>query len=642
MTAVFCKVVTKLIKTPDNNVFNAFTGCLYAKKTRVLIWFLFLLLLAFLFLMPPVPFAVSIGGVSALLFTVAQVLPLYRTNAGGNHEIIIYFPTICTIFLVTLLKQKDRIIYWVYILTLAFVIAYFPFLRQEVQGTAVLMFLAIACFSYLLVFLSFSYKEGIYNKMFVSIAKRISVIIVITICMTFFITNVFKVYTSYKSGKSFFDVNAPSHGSFHALYISLGFVTNPYFITATDFAGRLQIKYMRNAGEDDIYEAGFKADNANNKYQNIIKKIYISTVIESPDLLLKNILVKLSLFNNYMLGKNDNTYSQVDTLGKFNNKYLVWMYKLFLVVFPIILFLIFFVYRSEHLVLLTTGFTAMVVSVLIVRILTLPNYLSNANGVLISTFFVLIPAIFVYSKEKYHNFYCSNDKEFFSKIYKVIKLLIIALIALCFIVTFWTFYRQHVNNTNAKKLLQGNPLPAIQKMQHRYAYLFNRLSSAEKLQIIAKLKTLEGNGVVGRIIATSGNTAVFNVIAAMYSEKEIHIVGDYCKSQVITNDFKYGHIDSLNITKNEKIGRYVDNFGGDQCLNGITDEKRDECINIDVNSGFFNNEYVMVSLPVTENFKKNKRLYVRLLHPEEVQDLYGKHDDYNPVTTVTVDFNPAP
>ncbi|MEO5358385.1 MAG: hypothetical protein H7844_13960 [Nitrospirae bacterium YQR-1] len=630
MAAVFCKVMTKLMKTPDNNVYNAFTGCLYAKKTRVMVWFLFFVFLAFLFLLPPVPFAVSVGGLGALYFTLTQFLPLSEMNIEWGRLMAVYFPIICTLFLAAVLNLKNTLTSWIYTGGMAFVISYYPFFRQEVISVSVMMFVSLVLCSYFPVVLSIFYKPANHKKTFLPLAKSITIIIVIIICMNVLIRSTIKFYNAYKSKTTFLSAEVTSHGIGHPLYVAMCFAPNPYFISYSDYTGQLRCLYQGSSAFNDNHPV----------YQKFIMGQWVKTVVESPDVLLKSIGAKLSLLHNIMLGNVTNFYSSYIVGATYNNKYLVWLYKASIVVLPVILFFVLFVHGSERLLLLTGGFAGITAGVLVVKILTFPQYIDTINGLLISMFFIFIPAVVVYSGGSYRSLYRSNDKEFFSKIYKTLKLLFIAVIVFSLLVVSWTVLRYRLNISNAEKLLHSNPLQDILQMQHRYSYLFNRLSTTEKLQIIGKLKAMEGNGVAGRIVSTTGDTGVFNLTAAVYSKNEIHLTGYYGKNQIITNEFQYGIIPLLSVSAKETIGRVISNYAVvEKCL--TPNNMDNECTSFPIDTWFFNNEYIMVSLPVPEGFlKDNKRLYIKLL-PRDTTMGYNTEETYygEPVTTVVVDFN---
>jgi hypothetical protein len=277
----------------------------------------------------------------------------------------------------------------------------------------------------------------------------------------------------------FSKVELPAHGTGFPLYLSLGFVSNPYNIAWED---ELAIMAHRLAtGKPLTWDMAGQA-----RLVAEWKRI----VMESPFLVLKNIAEKALFLHRLLCNSLPLSEQDLSALSPHAHPgpLFFWLYVSAVVVVFLLGILLGWKQTSK-LFLFSSGVLGCSAGALLAPVLIYPGYPADVYGLLIAIVAVVLPGLPYVVKQESASLYLpiETDRRACKRAIWLVALIVITLVGTG---SAWGKWRSLRNSDFADRLSWQDPLCEMQQLGYRYAHFFNLMTPAAQERILNKLRAV--------------------------------------------------------------------------------------------------------------------------------------------------------
>lgn len=458
----------------------------------------FNLITAVLFLLPIVPFFISIGGLLALAISIIGLPPLYNAFGqfwGATYAAIVLSVLVSTIALKSVTFGRG---------TLAFatitgvIIGIAQFIRNEATVSSLACVVATLFGMWLLVLLyrvSLKQNEGSMRRI-LGLARNVTASLILFIVIVYAMPFAVRALYAFTFQQDYAATKLAMHGDGHSLYLSLGFIPNPYNIVWRDNVAMVHSELIRpGTGVESPY------------YMSTLRDEWIRIATSDPRLVIDNMVAKAGNLIQLL--------------------YAMPVVNIFLIAFPIILVascVVIFRNPTIQRLLFTFSYLGLLSVSLVVPVLIHPFYSQSFQGVLLITPVILPFTLWGLTNAKY-----DVKLEPISANRQVMKrlLLLVGGVGAIGIVAVFVFTLIQSNRQQAiaADALAGDPYELIQAEGYRYDSAFNQFSNADQENIIAKLKLQRTPDIfVPELQEDSTQVSFFRPELLIVSTQELHLI----------------------------------------------------------------------------------------------------------------------
>jgi hypothetical protein len=472
---------------------------LRTQVARVIVVLLFVITAAIIVL-PPVPLLVAIGGVLAL-----WALFLWGTFviSDARHWGVTYAAVVGAVFAGTVLSAWSRSRVVVLVL-LAVLIAYAQLLRQEAAPTAYALGLALiagAAVTWVAARRRPAPPEaGLRSRWLPWRAMAGGLLLIVA---TAGIVPLERWCFSVAWGTPYRETAIAEHGVGFPLYLSLGYVSNPFNIGWRDPIGQVHASLITpGVGFDDP------------EFQPILLHEYEHIVVSRPWLFLRNVVAKIVRVHQL-----SNEPSGPATTGSTVNQSapLVYAYRAMPWILAGTLALMAWRGTADGMVV-WFSLAALAVGASVGPIVVFPEYLGGLQGSIVALALVLPAVAFGSMRDASHQ---PDGTAFGRRVlagYAVVMMIGAATVAAFTGVQAWR-YRGVMEAT-----AMADPVTAIGSQQFRYAHVFNDLTTAQQGRLVARLTASADPSVAAKADETLGDSTLFKAIVAVRSASQVHAI----------------------------------------------------------------------------------------------------------------------
>lgn len=521
-TEIGWPVLTRLLVETGNFLGNLLFGADYlmTEQTGYYVLYLVILLNALLFLMPNIPLFVSLSSVISLYVVLTKTSSCHLMTTMSGQECLTWtvswMSLLCSMFLLSVFKRS--LFNYIYLFFLSLLIGFLPLLRQECEGIPYLMSIAVLFIVLIIIGVTyFSRIESSDRQTYIKKAAGVALAFLILLVVLIAEKEIFRYSYAELYDLDYSTMAAPEHGRGTSLYMGLGYVANPYNIVWEDYVGSLhnalykpEIICNNNLFDDPICQK-FWSDQ------------WLKIVMEDPGLLIRNAVAKAGYLHIFLLKqKIDETNRKnfgVGTGASFLFKIIYIYFWIFLCIF---LAVVFYFKKEVDYLILFGGFTGVALGSIIGALTAYPAYPAGAYGVIISSFFVITPGLWLFPMEGPNG---APDSERGRGLYDRTRRLLLTLFAVAVLgILLFVFIQDFRMNRAVSKITKGDPFAAISQKEYKYAHLFNRLPVDEQIKVIQRLTTAQNENVVVGKDFESGDAHIFNPAMLIFSGAQMHLI----------------------------------------------------------------------------------------------------------------------
>lgn len=462
---------------------------------------IFNLITALLFLLPVVPFFVSVGGLFALAVSVT-VLP-FPHNAFGNfwgatYGVIVLSVLIGTIGLKSGKSGRSVVLFGI---LAGLMMGVAQFIRNESVVTSLVTTSVMLAGVWLLVLF---YRRKLKDddpawKSILRSSRYATLTLVLYMAIIYAMPVVVRGIYALTFQQSYSDTKLAMHADGHSLYMSLGFVSNPYNISWRDNVPMVHSEVIR---------PGTSIESPN--YMSTLRDEWLRIIVSDPKLLASN-----------MAAKFVNAIQLIYAMSPTN---------IFLVIFPFgLLFSVILVFRQPNFsrVFIFIAFLGLVAISLFVPLFIHPFYSQSFQGVLLTSVSVLPIALWLAGHNQYEldGDTALVDKPVAIRYFGLIFALVI--VGSAGVVAFIAIQSMK-QDALLKDSLALDPYQQIQSEEYRYDSIFNQLSVSDQENVIAKLKAQkDSNILVPKADNEPSPYTFFRPEVIILSKEQVHLISWY-------------------------------------------------------------------------------------------------------------------
>ncbi len=491
--------------------------------------FVLLLLSAVLILFPSVPLLTSVAGIVSLYGVIAvtgfginsqaRLVPAYMVVLIGVLIATVYLP----------LKRRWRVLF---LLGMGLVIGFVPFLREEsggiVYSTSALLMGGVIIFSLVGWFVLRS--QQMWREIILHVAARVVVTVAVMLGGILFVNTSARVFYSIAWRQPFSETVLLRRGIGHPLYMSLGFVSNPFNIGWKDQISQIHIELMDPTIPIDYTEP----------FQDRLIQEWFGLVSERPQTLVENTGQKLAFIHALFTGKPLPTVTYNNVVNRAPLVQALY-YPTCLLVLVAAIGMIRWAKPSSY--FLCLGFLGIVFGAIIIPLIIFPSYVASLQGLILCTT-CLLPAVVIDLRLSGGHSWSEPANQQLRRITRLSQIVITAaFLGLALLGLIWYMWRMNIHNDKVQAITQTNPLTDISDLQFRYAHLFNDLPAAAQERILGDIRNTQNTKrcpstensdfigtQIGKFVDVTGNIAVFRPVVAVLTGEQVHIFAWFGKA----------------------------------------------------------------------------------------------------------------
>lgn len=468
-------------------------------------------LFAGVMLLTKVPLPVATGGALTLL----AVWGIFHDLSSFYHAIESWTILVASMFIVLVVFWKGSLRNYVAAAAFGLVLGYLPLMRQSAILHALLpsIFLLIACAAraaatWYLGRRAISDQEremtvagghGSADPAQSSPFRSLQMFVVpVMVMLVFFLaTRTGVMWLQTRIDKT----PGRPHGAGYPLFLSLGFVNNPYNIAWDDDCAVAQGLLIEGA---PWYE------DANG--QKKLAALWLSRVKKDPALLLRGILAKSLYLVRYFSNTLDPLMTGIDGYPMKPSGVSLSLGIAFVLAMAFCI-RAFVRVHSDRMFVLASGTLGILTAGIGPLVLLVPFYLGSAIASFLTVIFVLAPsAWFALNPGDRPDDRAEKANKFVYKTGGIILSFVV-----CVVLVF-ALARSVINGRQARRIIENDPIESIRRLGHTYAYHFNRLPVVDQQKVIDRLLTQAYRASVFRPVATTVTEGPFSPTLAFVAE----------------------------------------------------------------------------------------------------------------------------
>jgi hypothetical protein len=459
------------------------------------------LCVALVFVLPPVPFVVSAASVAALWIAIRIALITFGPSQLWG---IVFGVVLCGAFIAIATGSERRRGRFAVLAVLALFIGFAQLLRQEAAAVAYVVGATLIASA-----AGISLRRG-YRGPGIDAAVRAGVRTagiagVLLVLATLLVPEAVRVVYAIAWNTSLRDTRTAEHGSGWPLYLSLGYVSNPYNIGWRDPIGQLHVTLI-----DRTVVYGHPA------FQSMLRREWFRLVAEHPAVLARNIVAKAKTAN-----ENLTETRPLDSIERVATQSL-WgarLYELMPVAMLVSMVLAFYGGYPTALIAVTS-FAALVVGASVGPILIHPGYFSGLQGASLACVLILPAAVIGQWRRRGAS--CPPPVRSFTR--QTTKALLVAAVAGAALVAVAALIAEQRLAWRRTSVLADDPMSAISRLDFRYGHLFNDAPVVEQERVIARLRGMSDPRVASVVVDTTGSTDQFEPMVVVRTARQVHLI----------------------------------------------------------------------------------------------------------------------
>ncbi len=297
-------------------------------------------------------------------------------------------------------------------------------------------------------------------------------------------------------GTPFATTGVVAHGSGAPLYLSLGYVSNPYNIAWRDPVGQV---HAALAAPGMVY--------SNPLFQPTLLQEYVRIVVERPSLFLRNVASKALRIH----GLASMREAKLPDVAVWQTPVLMWLYRA--VPWVVVGSLVVVIWRrSVEATLETFAIAAICAASMSGALIVFPDYIGGVQGAIV-VLAVMLPLTVAGASAGADTTALSLWKWFG-----------VAAMAGLLVVISFTAAQSWRNRRIQAAVEAADPVDGIKAMQFRYGHLFNDLPVARQGRLLARIQASH-DPIVARVVTDRrGDDSLFRPEAVLRTASQIHVI----------------------------------------------------------------------------------------------------------------------
>ncbi|MBL8155730.1 MAG: hypothetical protein JNM70_16220 [Anaerolineae bacterium] len=456
----------------------------------------FTLLTGLVFLLPIVPLSVSIGGTIALTLSMTALLPGYNAFGslwGSTHSVIVM-----AVFLGALgLAQRSWMSVLLYSAAIGLLVGVGQFIRHEatliVYSSGAVMIGAAVFIALVLRYLIRDPMKwrATAGRFALRVVEGVIIVVAVVIAIPYGVRAIFAITFE----QPYADTRIAMHGEGHSLYLSLGYVSNPYNISWRDNVASIH---------SELINPDTRIDSPN--YHQVLRDEWLRIVWENPWLIVENVASKARTLQTMLL-----SLPVVADL-------FMWLPVIWVSMVAVTL-----IRPQPSGMLILTGYLALVLVAVSVPLLVFPTYNQAFQGVLLVSF-ISLPAL-IQSSIRTSETWSELPPHLLTRLRNIVVILAAGAIFLSISLGF--VFIQIQRNAQQIKLadaLNADPFEMIQELGFRYDSLFNSFTVGDQQAVVDHLKKLSDDRVWSIESEARGSVTYFRPELLVFTDRQVHVL----------------------------------------------------------------------------------------------------------------------
>lgn len=461
--------------------------------------FALFLFTAFVFLWPIVPLPISLSGILAL--SVGIFLGPIALNTSAQGWGVTYMALLAGMGIATSTLPKKTFFEFVFFVLLGSLLGFAQFLRQESVGTAYASGIGLLITSWFIAAIAYFVQRDDWRSTMLPIVRRVSLSAVILIFAVLLVPLVVRGMYARAWNIPYSETVLTRHGAGLPLYVGTGYVSNPYNIAWLDPIGEIHAQ---------LYNPGVNISHGNADFQATLQSAWRDIAVESPWLIIKNVIAKLQFAESFL--RNGKTPYPSAFLYTEQSDAMRAIYFLAILIYIGTVMFTLYTKRLDSLFLLM-AFSALAIGSCVGPLSGFPSYIAGPQGATL-VFVFLLPAAHLYHEP----LWTILSPRIFNRVISVG----IGLIGLLFLLGgVGIFFQWQTYQNRIEKIKTADPITEIQTQEFKYGHYFNELSTDEQESIIENLRISEG---VLTPAASEPQTDFFKPIVTVLSKNQLHLI----------------------------------------------------------------------------------------------------------------------
>lgn len=457
----------------------------------------FYLVTALLFVSPAVPLPIAVGGVVALGLGIAVGGPPGWSAFTISRWSATYAALVAGMLAATAPLPKRGFWALSVVVGLSVLISYAQFIRHEAAVTAYTTAVALLLTALTVGLLSHRLLRGqsLLLQASLTLCRRLALTGLILAGITWAGPQVVRGMYAAAWGTPYSETRVALHGDGHSLYLSLGWIPNPYNISWRDNVGLIHSKLVSPSTRLD------------GDYIDVLRREWLRIVLESPWLPVENVVAKLDPF--WVTASRLPLSSRLIPLV------------------PVVLLgvlLLGLARRMSSVLLIFPAFGAITAVTLAPPLLIHPLYVLGFEGAALVTV-VILPAAACTMLVRRADGAETMERRAITRVagWMLVGAVVLAGVGLTISLA-WGVYRAAAERQELAQAMSATPLEQIDAQGYRYARLFNELSLDDQMVIVTRLQGLTDRRVAVAVDAESAVTSYFRPVVAMRDHEQLHVI----------------------------------------------------------------------------------------------------------------------
>jgi hypothetical protein len=461
-----------------------------------IVW-VFTLLTGLVFLIPIVPLPVFIGGVTALALSMTALLPGYNAFGslwGSTHSVIVMAVFLCT---VALAPSRWRTLLF-FSLAVGCLVGIGQFIRHEAtlvlySSGAVMVGAAVL----IALILRYLINDRVTWRMTARrFALRTGVAVIVAAAVVFATPFGARAIFAITFEQPYADTRIAMHGEGHSLYLSLGYVSNPYNISWRDNVASIH---------SELINPDTRIDSPN--YHQVLRDEWLRIVWENPWIPLENVVAKASALQTQLL-----SLPVVSVLFSL------------LPIVSVAMVVIILVRPQPSGILILIGYLALLGVSLSVPLLIFPIYNQAFQGLLLCLL-VIVPAVTQAAIGHSKSRHTPLPPGVYKKLRNIISILVIGTVILVLGLGIgFVAIQRNARQIRVADALSADPFEMIQQLGFRYDNLFNSLDKADQQVVVSRLQEVSDSRVWSAEYQVREITDYFRPELLVFSDRQVHVL----------------------------------------------------------------------------------------------------------------------
>lgn len=456
----------------------------------------FYLLTACVFVLPGVPLMISLGGLAALGLGICAGGPPGSSAFTMSRWAATYAAVVVGMLAVTATLPKRNARAVTFVVALSILVSYAQFIRHEAAVTASAVACALVASALVLAGIArlVIRDRSLWARTILPISVRALFTAGVLVIAILSGPLVVRGLCSLAWGIPYSETRVALHGAGHSLYMSLGYVANPYNISWRDNVGVVHAR---------LIDPTVRIDGA---YMEVLRGEAIRIALESPWLVRDNLVGKLTDLRNRLV---------LPITSR-----LLWLVPIMLGLGLVMGFL----RGNLSMVIATVVSAALVAATLASPLVIHPDYvLGLEGGVLVAV--VLLPFALV-TLATWQDRLQGMLPPRIATACVVWSAMVAAVALLVSVAGGFGWYRARASeyNTQLASARQGDPLAEIEAQGYKFDHVFNDLPNEAQERLIERLEWSPDARVARATTDPSGGGTFFRPRVAVLHRSQIHLI----------------------------------------------------------------------------------------------------------------------